>query len=221
EDIAGLLFVGLISATENYFRDILGFILSVCPISQSHSADEKIQLGSLLWSNAELHNRTAFEFMAFSNADNINKTINNFVYYQIKKGGTWEAMLKEYDKLCEIRHAVVHSGHIVAGKNAVKLGLNRTKKPLRVSISYAKLQEAGGICTALVQAANNELFEMMVGRWAEKWRALPSWSNDNSDRVFSTLYNAFLSNRDKQNKAISNQQSKNRLMSQIKIDFNL
>jgi len=46
-DVAGLLFVGLISSTENYFRDILGFILSVCPRAQAHAADEKVQLGSL------------------------------------------------------------------------------------------------------------------------------------------------------------------------------
>jgi hypothetical protein len=220
-DIVGLIFVGLISATENYFRDILGFILSVCPIAQSHSADEKIQLGSLLWAPAELHNRTAFEFMAFSSGENIRKTVQNFINYQVKKNGTWEAMLPEYDKLCEFRHAIVHSGHVLAGKNAVKLGLKKSPKCLRVCISYANLQTAAEICTAFIQAANNELFEEVIGRWADGWRSQASWCDNEQERLFNVVYQAFLSKRDYANKTFNNRCAKKKLMAMVKAEYNL
>jgi len=221
DSITGLLLVGLISATENYFRDILGFILTICPDSQAHSAEEKIQLGSLLWSQNNMHNRSAFEFMAFSSGENIKKTFGKFTGYQMNSAGTWVAMLKEYDKLCEFRHAVVHSGHIVAGKNAIKLGLKRTKKIIRVQMTFANLQEAGKVCTALVQVANNELFELLVNRWANDWRKHPSWDATEEELQLATIWRAFLSKRDAGNKAIINAQTKKRLILQVRTSFSL
>ena len=75
--ITSLMLVGLISATENYFREILGEILSICPIAQKKSVEQKIQLGSLLWGDKSVHNKTAFEFLAFSNSKNITDTFIN------------------------------------------------------------------------------------------------------------------------------------------------
>lgn len=206
EDIAGLLFVGLISATENYFRDVLGVILSLCPISQANSSEEKVQLGSLLWGPRNLHNRSAFEFMAFSSAKNVKDAFLKFTKYNIAQHGLWHAMLNEYDKLCEFRHAVVHSGHLIAGKNAVKLKLKPTKKVLKFKITYALLQSSARVCTSFVQAANNELFEVLVKRWADDWRRLPSWSIENESDL-RKIHAAFLSKRDQGNKSISNRLS--------------
>lgn len=220
EEITGLLLVGLISATENYFRDILGEILEMCPVARQHSSDEKVQLGSLLWGPKELHNRSAFEFMAFSNAKNVKETFNKFTDHVIQQSGVWNQMLIEYDKLCEFRHAVVHSGHIIAGKNALKLNLRASKKSLKLSIDYSRLQSAGRICTALVQGANNELFEMMVGRWAVKWRQLPSWTVD-QEKTIRRIYETFLSKRDRANKTISNRMNFPAFLSAVKSDFNL
>lgn len=220
DDITGLLLVGFISATENYFRDILGAILEICPVARQCSSDEKVQLGSLLWGSKELHNRSAFEFLAFSNAKNVKETFSKFVSHTIVQNGVWHNMLPEYDKLCELRHAVVHSGHIIAGKNALKLSLRSSKKELKLNLDYARVQSAGRVCTALVQSANNELFELMVSRWAVKWRQLPSWSED-QERLIREIYNTFQSKRDRANKTISNRVSYPAFLAAVKIDFNL
>jgi len=221
DDISGLLFVGLVSSTENYFRDILGLILTICPCAQAHAADEKVQLGSLLWAENSLQNRSAFEFMAFSSAENIRKAIGNFAHYQIRKAGNFDVALKEYDKLCELRHAVVHSGHIVAGKNAIKLGLARTSKTLKVRLCYADLQSAGSVCTALVQAANTELFEVLVSRWAQDWRVLPSWQPAREMPALRKLRDGFLSKRDQANKTIPTSRTLAALMAELQTVFNL
>ena len=221
DDISGLLFVGLISSTENYFRDILGFVLTVCPCAQAHAADEKVQLGSLLWAENSLQNRSAFEFMAFSSSENIRKAVANFACYQVRKGGDFDMALKEYDKLCELRHAVVHSGHIVAGKNAIKLGLARTNKTMKVRLRYADLQSAGSVCTALVQAANTELFEALISRWAQDWRVLPSWQPAREIPTLRKLRDGFLSKRDQTNKTIPSNHTLSSLMAELKTAFNI
>jgi hypothetical protein len=220
-EISGLMLIGLISATENYFRDVLGYILSVCPSSQAHSAEQKIQLGSLLWGPNSLHSRSAFEFLAFSNSKNISDTFKNFTNHTVKQNGAWKACLAEFDKLCELRHAIVHSGYLIAGKNALKLGLNKNKNCLSVEISYPNLQEAGLVCTALVQSANNELFEMMVDRWAVEWRRIvPSPSAITDDHLIA-IRKCFRSIRDKSNKSINNNISDKKFISAVKLAFNL
>lgn len=220
EDLAGLLFVGLISATENYFRDILGTILSLCPIAQMHSADEKIQLGSLLWGPRYLHNRSAFEFMAFTSAKNIKETFQKFTKHTINQHGLWNSMLEEYDKLCEFRHAVVHSGHIIAGKNAVKLRLKPSRQVMKFKLSYALMQSAGRVCTSFAQAANNELFEMLVRRWAIDWRKLPSWTLE-QELLIKLIHSSFLSKRDRQNKSIQNIKTFPSFLAEVKSEFDL
>lgn len=219
-DIGGLLFVGLISSTEDYFRNILGFVLATCPRARAHAADEKVQLGSLLWAQDHLQNRSAFEFMAFSSADNIRKALQNFACVQVRQHGALDGMLKEYDKLCELRHAVVHSGHLVAGKNAIKLALRHSGQPLKVALDYAGLQATGTVCTALVQAANTELFEALVGRWAQDWRQLPSWDPAQETRLFRKIRAGFLSKRDFANGAIPNV-GPARLLEQVRQTYNL
>ncbi len=220
DDLAGLLFVGLISSTEDYFRNILGFVLSTCPKARAHAADEKVQLGSLLWARDQLQNRSAFEFMAFSSADNVRKALMNFACHQVRHGAALDGMLKEYDKLCELRHAIVHSGHLVAGKNAIKLALRHSGRPLKVSLNYGGLQATGTVCTALVQAANTELFEALVGRWAQDWRGLSSWDAAQETKLFKRLRLGFLSKRDYNNHAIPRVSSA-ALLEQVRLAYNL
>ena len=219
--IVGLMLVGLISATENYFRDILGYILSVCPHSQTKSVEQKIQLGSLLWGSGSVHNKTAFEFMAFSNAKNLFDTFNIFLDHRVEQHGAWKSWLNEYDKLCELRHAIVHSGNIIAGKNAIKLGLKKNKKTLRVKIDYANLQNASLICTSMVQSANVELFAMLVKRWAEDWRRVSNDAEVTSEKMLISIRTKFLSKRDKNNKAIPARLTNQQFVNAVKVEFGL
>lgn len=221
QEISSLLYIGLISATENYFRDILGFVLSICPISRNHASEERIQLGSFLWGGSELHNRTAFDFIAFSSSKNIRETINKFINYKPEQQGTWYAMLSEYDKLCEIRHGIVHSGHVLSGKNALKLGLSHTKYSMKASPTYATLQEAGSICTTFIQAANNELFELLVTRWAKDWRGLPSWDPHNEYKLLKYIYLGFYSAKDHSRGNITNPLTIKKLAHRIRKDFGI
>ncbi len=219
--ISSLMLVGLISATENYFREILGEILSICPISKIKSAEQKIQLGSLLWGDRSVHNKTAFEFVAFSSLKNIIDTFNNFLDHKVAQHGSWKLGLLEFDKLCELRHAVVHSDNLIAGKNAIKLNLQNSRKPQRIKIDYHNLQYASLVCTSTVQAANNELFEMMVTRWAEDWRRLGCSAELLSDKNLLKIRKIFLSKRDKLNKTIVGKQTEQDFLTNVRADFSL
>jgi len=191
--MGALFLVGLVSATENYFRDIFARVIKICPVAQSESADESIHLGSVVWHGGLDAERGAFEHMSFAAAKNVRNTALKFLGYKIKQHGDTNAVLEEFDKVCELRHGVVHSGAILAGKNAIKLGVSRANATLKIQLGFAQVQECGAICTTLVVAFNSELFEEMAARWAKQWRGTPSWDPAYEKERFRSIWDNFYS----------------------------
>ena len=91
---------------------------------------------------------------------------------------------------------------------------------MKFKLSYALLQSAARVCTCFVQAANNELFEMLVQRWAVEWRKLPSWTQE-QEILLKTIHESFLSKRDKKNKSILNGKSYPDFLDEVKLQFSL
>lgn len=93
-----------------------------------------------------------------------------------------------------MRHAIVHSSRVLAGKNAIQLNIPPNNEKLSVKVGYAQLQECASICTACVMAFNLKLFEVMGHRWAVDWRHLPDfWDTAKEDEYFSRIWDMFSS----------------------------
>jgi hypothetical protein len=194
--IGALMLVGWVSATENYLRDVLARIIQICPCAQEQAAQQVISLGTVIWHEGIIPERGAFDHISFASADNVRQTCRRFVDYELQKNGPVDAALKEFDGVCELRHAIVHSGAIVAGKNAIKLQLRGRKGQLEVRVGFSELQEAGEICTTLVVSLNSALFEMLVERWAREWRQRRGWDPAEADRLFLDVWRMFRSETD-------------------------
>ncbi len=195
--MGALLMVGLVSATENYFRDILANIIAWCPIARDASSQEKIGLGTVLWHGGRLVERGVFEHVSFTSSDNVKSTIRKFVGHEVKRNGALDSALEEYDKICELRHGVVHSGGVIAGKNALSLALRSASPDSTIRVGFAELQDAADVCTTVVAAANAELFVEIVTRWATRWRRHRSWNSNKEAAVFSRVWKAFYSQTDR------------------------
>lgn len=202
--VGPLLLVGLVSATENYFRDIFASILRLCPIAKACSAEKNINIGTVLWHAGLNIERGAFEHISLAGSDVIRKTCEQFLGYKIKENSSSYAMLKEFDKVCELRHSIVHSGLIIAGQNAVKLRISTGACILRIKVSFGQLQECGLICTTLVSSFNSELFQEVARRWAIDWPKQQSgWTTSKSNALFKSIWDSFYSTVDQKNAAIS------------------
>jgi hypothetical protein len=193
-----LLLVGLVSATENYFRDIFSRLIQICPIAKATSADQSIKLGSVVWHGGRDVERGAFEHISFADVDTVIRASRNFLKYELQKTDT----LLEFGKVCELRHGIVHSGAVLAGKNALNLQLPATTGTLRIEVGFAQLQECGAICTSLVASVNTELFSEMAKRWAVNWPRLPSWNIHQKHDLFKAIWNIFFSKQDAHSAAI-------------------
>lgn len=197
-----LLLVGLVSATENFFRDILSKIILLCPIAKSCASDQVINLGSVVWHNGQNVGRGAFEHISFANSDAIAKAFRSFIKYEINSKAHLKTVLEAFDKVCELRHGIVHSNSIIAGKNALKLGLQPTGQAMKISIGYNELQECASVCTTVVTTFNAECFTELVRRWAVEWRRYGVIEDSHRNELFKKIWNCFYSKFDSQNNLI-------------------
>ena len=199
-ELSGLMLVAVVSHAENYFRELFARLLVVCPISQGKSAQRDMKLGSVIWYRSGQLERGAFEHFSFAGSDNIIETLSRYFDIQIDQKSDPYALLQQFDLLCELRHAIVHSAGIVSGKNAMKLQLAKTRANVYVHVDFQRFQEATELCTALVCSMNIELFRKFAERWRDKWPGcIAGWNARAARERFARLWAVFASSLDQGN----------------------
>lgn len=195
--LSGLMLVAVVSQAENYFRELFSRLLVICPVSQGKSAQRDIKLGSVIWYRVGQLERGAFEHFSFASMDNIVDTLSRYFDIQIDQKSDPYALLQQFDLLCELRHAIVHSAGVVSGKNATKLQLKKTLDGVTVGVDFQCFQEVTQLCTALVCSMNIELFRKFGERWRDKWPScFPPWTTRIANTRFRALWSVFASSLD-------------------------
>ncbi|MGW9685090.1 hypothetical protein [Flagellimonas sp. 2504JD1-5] len=201
--VSPLFLVGLISSVENYYRDIISSLIRICPISKEKSSEKTINLASL-WFGSNNLEKGALENISFSDYRNIQKNFKSLFNIDVDNDSSQiSAPLKEFSRLCELRHAIVHSAGQLSGKNAVKLNLPNSLNAVQVVVKYAQLQEAAAVCTSLICASNLELYKLMSNRWLHVWPKTPTYISSDLNMIFNKLWEIFYSNIDSKNGLIS------------------
>ncbi len=212
---SSLLLVGLISISENYLREIVAKLVSLCPKARKRSAKRSVPLSSAWIGYGDLE-RASMENTSLASKENIKSILEKSLGITIDQGGLIASPLEEFDKLCELRHSIVHGASILTGKNAVTLGLPNSSEPLVVSVSYAEFQEAAQICTVLVQSVNLELFKVFGSRWRNEWPNSTMYTGKDMNKVFTELWNVFASEEDIRNSRTASELSKVKTRNRIR-----
>jgi len=121
--------------------------------------------------------------------------------------------------VCELRHGIVHSNCILAGKNAIKLKLEFRSGIVEINVEYSQLQECASICSTLVASFNTEMFEEMAKRWAVDWPKNEAWDSSKENSMFKKIWEAFHSIIDEQNRAISVPLTMTKCKNRVKKEF--
>lgn len=198
------LLAGVVATTEEFVRDIIGALLSICPVSKAHAAKKSILLGSAIWHGPGVVSRGALESKSLASSENIKNSCANFLDKKLSKHDRVFGVLGEYDKLCEIRHGIVHSGAVFPGKNALALGLARTEGVSKIKVGFNELQESASICTEVAVALNLDLFNVFAERWATAWTPSEQWGGKVDNARFNTLWRIFYSDFDEELQLIPN-----------------
>ena len=216
-----LLYVGIISKTENYIREILAACIKICPICKSETANRSVSLGSMMWQKNGEFEKGIFENISFSDSSAIKKELKNCLRIDLKKKELLSEILDEFDKLCQMRHAIVHSSRVLAGKNAIQLNIPSNNERLSIKIGYAQLQECASICMACVMTFNLKLFGEMGYRWAVEWRRMTEfWDGTKENEYFTKIWDIFSSVIDRNEPSLA-EMTKIKCKNEIKREYQL
>jgi hypothetical protein len=192
ESLTAMLIVRCVSSTENYFRTILSEMLEMCPIAQRDCAEQQINLGGLIWHGKNRFSRSAFEHVSFADSSEIVKATKKFIGCDLDRR-TFSDIFPQFDKLCQLRHAIVHADCHIPGRNAVKLNIVSIDSYAVLDLSYENLQDTLLVVRTLVSTYNRFMFTQFCQRWAVGWRQQSSWLPKDDYPVFKRMWRAFFS----------------------------
>lgn len=90
-----LLYVGIISKTENYIREILTECIKICPICKRETANRSVSFGSIMWRRSGEFEKGIFENISFSDSSAIKKELKNCLKVDINKNELLSEILDE------------------------------------------------------------------------------------------------------------------------------
>ncbi len=219
-ELGRLILLGLVSEAESYFRAILSSCLEVCPICQKAAGEKQVNLGGVLWHGSNGFSRSAFEHMSFASKDDLKKGALQFLDFKLEDS-KFKAPLEEFEKICQLRHGIVHNAGLLPGRNAVQLGVKKYSRPVEIVVDFARLQEAAAVVDTLVVTINRELFGEMCKRWAVDWRKATDWKDASEDKVFSRIWKTFVSEEERRSRRGKTKIKAKNCMAAVKNQYNL
>ena len=184
--LANLVLLGYISAVESYFRAIVRKCILVDKISQQKSSEQTLTYGAATYHTSDMLPEALLEQISFANKKNIAKCFQDYLDINMQPSTELSSILGEFEKICQLRHCIVHRFSFLGSNNAMKLGLEShsslIEKPIR--IEYEHIQDIFSCLDLTVRVCNNFLFRKIITRAYES--ATLSWSWDY--RIDKTLF---------------------------------
>lgn len=189
-----LLVLGLVTAVEGYVREILFGVISTCPLSRRSVEDQHVALGALDHYGAKELARGIFEGASFAGESEILKKTKLICNINWRDTDSVGVALTNFEKVCHMRHAAVHSQGILNRGNARALGVEGSGRQLHIVVDVKHLHKVAHACMNFVRAYNLTLYDGIIQRWLNAKLLSGTWGDDK--HYFSPLYKLFRSETD-------------------------
>ena len=185
-----LVLLGVIAAVESYFRTLFRRLIAFDPGCQESVEKRDVSYSAAIHLSREMLPEAMLERISFVSAHNITTAIRELIGVAGGVPAELESAIKDYVRVCQLRHCAVHRFGKLGVSNAISLGLMEHKslleKPLK--LDYVALQNTIAISTCLVRTLNNFLFNELLSRVpASSWSG--SYVKDKG--AFTSYYKLF------------------------------
>jgi hypothetical protein len=191
--LLGLLLLELVSAAELYFRQVLASLPGICPLVRAHCDTQMIPFGAMSYYTKDWRVLGTMEHAGLSGKGEIAKATRNIVGIDIKDNSSPGIALADFEKVCQLRHAVVHARGRLWFRNLNELGL-RAEQPQRVQLEVLGFQALVAKTHNAVRAYNRFVVNAVVQGWIARNILKGKWVSDK--RRFSLLHGLFYSRVD-------------------------
>ncbi|CAG2082217.1 hypothetical protein XCY_000077 [Xanthomonas arboricola pv. juglandis] len=158
--------LGAVAAVESYLRAAFRKSISCDPVCRESVMKRDITYAAALHLHADLLPEALLERISFTSKDNIENACRELLGIKGDFPISLQAAVKDYVRICHLRHCAVHRFGKLGASNAVHLGLDQhsmlLEKPLK--LDYTSLQNAIAISTGFVRAFNGFLFNSLISR---------------------------------------------------------
>jgi hypothetical protein len=191
-----LLLLGVVSISEQFYRSLIGRAVHVCPIAWHHASGQTMSLGAIDYYGQKRLALGLLESVTFSSPGTIILTTEKLVGVK-PMSQSMEKAVKDFERICQLRHAAVHSDGHLNSKNLRDFGLPGLTTAHSLRIDFDGFQNVAAICENAVRAYNRALFSSMCDQWAKKKVLQASWVKDR--KKYSELHELFYSTSDSEN----------------------
>lgn len=169
--LGSLVYLGMVSAAEGYFRSLLRRLIIVDPACQHNASSRTVSYGAALHHESELLPEALLEGLSLASTKNVAselKTLCNITHMG-KDGAVPIALtqlFENFEAICQVRHCGIHRFGKLGSQQALRLGMDLHKplleKPLKLTVSH--LQDIAEALEALVRAVNSYCFADILKR---------------------------------------------------------
>jgi hypothetical protein len=189
-----LILLGQISAVESYIREVIRKLIINDEESKNTSSTAQLTYGAALNYSKEILPEALMESYSFASKKNILDALKTFLNIKGHFPIELTDALVEFERICQLRHCIIHRFGKLGSNNALKLGLDAhaqcLEKPLSLDTSH--LLETYIVSENLVLLINNFLFKSILQRTVQIdgfW----TWDFRKDKKKFTTYYNIFKS----------------------------
>lgn len=166
---AQLVLLGVVAAVESYFRTLLRRLITLDSVCQECTEEQAVTYGAAMHLSKPMMPEAMLERVTFVSEKSLIDAIREFVGVKGNLPSELIATIKDYERVCHLRHCAVHRFGKLGVKNAIFFGLKEHRPSLEkpLVLNYAALQNAIAIATGVVKTTNNFLFNEVLSRLPE------------------------------------------------------
>jgi hypothetical protein len=207
--LGSLVYLGMVSAAESYFRSLLRRLILIDPACQHNASGRTVTYGAAVHHAADLLPEALLEGLSLASTKNVAFELKSLcnISHMSKDGGVpaaLEQLFYNFEAICQVRHCGIHRFGKLGSQQALRLGMDQHKplleKPLALTVQH--LQDIAEALEALVRAVNSYCFADILkkthtagptGRDKPLYQA--AWELDwvLDEKRFTTYYEIFAS----------------------------
>lgn len=161
-----LVLLGAVAAVESFLRAIFRRSISLDHLCGEQVMKREISYAAAMHLGHELLPEALLERISFTSQKNIEDACRDLLGVTGDFPQSLKSVIKDYIRICHLRHCAVHRFGKLGANNAVFLGIDEhaglLEKPLL--LNYVALQSAIAIATAFVRVFNSFVFNALLSR---------------------------------------------------------
>lgn len=188
-----LLVLGLGSATEAYFRRLMAEVLDVCPRAREAAGAQMVPIGALESFGSSHLGMAIGDTKGVTSQGEIANRTKQILGIVIGSNTSLGVAISEFEQVCHLRHAIVHSAGEVLFNNRRELKISLSGRR-EVDLDLVAFDKVLQVMANVVRAYNNFLANKCIERWIVSGVLKRRWDRDRGK--FTKLVSIFKSDVD-------------------------